>query len=116
MRCIFCNGVSGNLKVLTEAALKNVCQTSVERRDDIHHRLDVNSLSEYRIHVKCRASYISKSSIVKRVANLHNNDTGFVHDVDAFKKEGAVHHDASDFNFESCCLICNKSVLKVVRQ
>jgi len=37
--------------------LKTVCEASVERRDDIHHHLDINSLSEYRTHVKRRANY-----------------------------------------------------------
>jgi len=39
-RCLICNGVSGELKMVTEAGLKSVCEASLERRDNLHTRHD----------------------------------------------------------------------------
>ena len=113
MSCLFCdnNEAFEELKVLTKKGLQTIINSSTNRRDGRFSSLNSKDFAKYRIHNTCRSQYTKKSNIEAAVENLSaTQSTGSGVDM-------AWPLDASaDFQFQSMCILCEKSTAKVAKK
>uniref|UniRef100_UPI00358E0907 uncharacterized protein n=1 Tax=Myxine glutinosa TaxID=7769 RepID=UPI00358E0907 len=108
-RCIFPSCCEkGSLQVFKVAAIKKIIQSSKDRGDDIHQKLEMlletGDSATIECHKNCYCSYTSKQNIAKYLAKKRRD--GFPSSVNEEPRTRVRRSQLPTFQFQKHCLIC----------